>query len=116
MVDERFNLTNLFNLYKQAEEETSTIIFETQINRGRFLFMSFFAEDDEIAKDRIFLYLRNTKRMVNVKLYGNHLGGNFYIYLNQSLKDRIVEELQLNENSLVEFYPKQLCNYKQFNI
>ncbi|WP_408011127.1 hypothetical protein ACJROX_12800 [Pseudalkalibacillus sp. A8] len=98
-MDERYNLTNLLYVYNQAEEETNTIIFESQIGRGRFLFMSFFAEDDESTKDRIFIYLRNTKRMVNVKMYGNHSKGNFYIYLSQFLKDRIVEELQLNKGS-----------------
>lgn len=99
MIDERFNLTRLFNVYKQAEEETKTIIFESHIGRGRFLFMSFFAEDDESTKDKIFLFLRNKNELVNITTYGNHSKGDFYIYLNKSLKNKIIDELQLNEGS-----------------
>ncbi|WP_027955746.1 hypothetical protein [Halobacillus kuroshimensis] len=100
---ERYNLTKLINVYKQAEEETNTIVFESRIGKGRFLFMSFFAEDDDSTKDKIFLYLRNTKRMVNTKMYGNHSKGDFYIYPNQFLRSSIVEELQLNEGAGTPF-------------
>ncbi|KRF55011.1 hypothetical protein ASG98_17975 [Bacillus sp. Soil531] len=99
MVDARYNLNNLFNIYIQAEKETKTIIFESHIGRGRFLFMSFFADDDESTKDKIFLYLRNTNNMVSTKLYGNHSKGDFYIYPSKELQRKLVKELQLNEGS-----------------
>ncbi|MCC2326653.1 MULTISPECIES: hypothetical protein [Bacillus cereus group] len=99
MADARYNLKNLFNIYKQAEKETKTIIFESHIGRGRFLFMSFFADDDESTKDTIFLYLRNTNNLVSTKLYGNHSKGDFYIYPNKSLQEKLVKELQLKEGS-----------------
>ncbi|WP_432355638.1 hypothetical protein [Sporosarcina sp. A2] len=99
MAKDRFNLTNMFNIYKQAEEETKTIIFESHIGSGRFLVMSFFTDDDESTKDIIFLYLRNTNVFVKTKLYGNHAKGDFYIYPNEDTKSKLIAELQLREGS-----------------
>lgn len=98
MADPKYNLKNLFNIYKQAEEETKTIIFESHIGKGRFLFMSFFAHDDS-AKDDFFIYLRNIDTLVKIKLYGNHSKGDFYFFVNTSLRRKLVEELQLRKGS-----------------
>lgn len=99
MGDERFNLTNLFNIYKQAEDETKNYIFELNIGKGRFLFMSFFAEEDESSKDNLFIFFRNINTFTSETLYGNHLRGDFFIYLNKRLKAKIIKELQLTESN-----------------
>lgn len=97
MADERFNLTNLFNIYKQAENETKNYIFELNIGKGRFLFMNFFSEEDESSKDNLFIFMRNTSVFATETLYGNHSKGDFFIYLNTKLKRKIINELQLKE-------------------
>ncbi len=97
MADERFNLTNLFNIYNQAENETKNYIFELSIGKGRFLFMNFFSEEDESSKDKLFIFMRNTSGFATETLYGNHSKGDFYIYLNSKLKRKIINELQLKE-------------------
>lgn len=99
MADERFNLTNLFNIYKQAENETKNYVFELNIGKGRFLFMNFFAEEDESSKDNLFIYMRNTNIFTTERLYGNHSKGDFFIYLNASLKAKIIKELQLTQSN-----------------
>lgn len=97
LADERFNLTNLFNIYKQAIDETKNFIFELNIGKGRFLFMNFFSEEDETSKDNLFIFMRNTNTFISEKLYGNHFKGDFFIYLNESLKVKVIKELQLRE-------------------
>lgn len=98
MTSDRFNLGNLFNIYKQAEEETKAVIFESHIGKGRFLFMIFFSEEDS-SKDKFFLYLRNTNELISSILYGNHSKGDFYIYPSKIIQDKLVKELQLKEGT-----------------
>lgn len=96
-MNEKFNLTNLLNIYNQAKNETKNYVFEINIGRGRFLFMSFFSDDDLDSKDKLYIYMRNTNNFRTVKLYGNHSKGDFFIYLNENLKIQFVNELQLTE-------------------
>ena len=79
MTTEKFNLTGIKNIYLEAlEQDDGTLIFDIIIDKGKFLFMMFFAEDDE-SKDSLFIFMRNTNQLVRCKLYGNHRKGDFFI-------------------------------------
>ncbi|GAS80321.1 hypothetical protein [Paenibacillus amylolyticus] len=92
-----FNFSELNNIYSEALlSDDKTLIFETHIGKGRFLFMMFLSEEDKDSKDKLFVYLRNTKSMLNIKMYGNHEKGKFEVYITDQLQRKFVEELQLN--------------------
>lgn len=91
----KFNFTNMKNIYLEALKNDQTLIFEITVGRGRFLFMMFFSEDDKESKDKLFIYLRNTKTIIKSKLYGSHKNGNFLIYINNTNREKLIEELQL---------------------
>lgn len=95
MGNQKFNFTNMKNIYFEALKNDKTIIFEISVGRGRFLFMMFFSEDDRESKDKLFIYLRNTKTIIKSKLYGSHKNGDFLIYINNINKEKLISELQL---------------------
>ena len=45
------------------------------------------------VKIHIYIFMRNTKKMLKRKLYGNHLKGDFYIYLADYMKKLLKNEL-----------------------
>ena len=94
-----FNLNGLHPLFCEAlERNETTLTFEVSNGRGRFLFLMFFDYDDFESQDQLFIYLRNTKTWMKVKLYGNHKRGKFLIYVNLSQEIKIKEELGINSN------------------
>ncbi|MFU1991966.1 hypothetical protein [Priestia megaterium] len=95
MENQKFNFTNMKNIYFEAFKNDQTIIFEISVGRGRFLFMMFFSEDDRESKDKLFIYLRNTKTIIKSKLYGSHKNGDFLIYINNTNREKLINELQL---------------------
>lgn len=96
MSSEKFNLTGLKNIYLEAlNQDDGTLIFEIAIGRGRFLFMMFFSEHDEDSRDYLFIFMRNSRKLVKIKLYGSHKKGDFYIYADDLLKEKLVNELLL---------------------
>lgn len=60
---------------------------------GRFIFFMFFAENDKKSKDLLYLYLQNTNRLEEIKLYGSHWNGDFEIYFSNRLEEAIKAEL-----------------------
>lgn len=89
-----FNLTGLAPLYNEAfERDERTLAFEVKNGRGRFLFLMFFDENDTDTNDQLFIYLRNIKYMLRIKLYGNHDGGQFDLYVKPWQEDKIKKEL-----------------------
>jgi hypothetical protein len=91
---ERFNLTGLDPLFREAlERNEKTLAFEVSNGRGRFLFLMFFDDDDVDTQDQLFVYLRNIRFMMEIKLYGNHQRGQFFVYINSLLEEKIKQEL-----------------------
>lgn len=89
-----FNLNRLYNAYHEAIcRGDFTFAFEIFMPPGRFIFFMFFAENDKKSKDLLYLYLQNTNKLEQIKLYGNHWNGNFEIYFNDKLKEAIRDEL-----------------------
>lgn len=102
-----FNFDKLTNIYKEALKSfDKTLIFENEVGKGRFLFMMFLSDEDKEAKDNLFIYLRNTKQFVKIKLYGNHLKGNFNVYIKDIIKRKLIDELLLKNqgNQVFNFY------------
>ncbi|HAC88160.1 MAG TPA: hypothetical protein DCF95_09460 [Gammaproteobacteria bacterium] len=100
-----FNLTALAPLYREAfERDERTLAFEVKNGRGRFLFLMFFDENDTDTNDQLFIYLRNIRSMLRVKLYGNHKAGQFNLYLQSWQEEKIKRELCIdNEKSAFPF-------------
>lgn len=91
-----FNLTGLHNVYHEAIRRSDfTFAFEINLSPGRFIFFMFFAENDKKSKDLLYLYLQNTNRLEQIKLYGNHSNGSFELYFNSRLEEAIRAELNI---------------------
>jgi hypothetical protein len=60
--------------------------------------MMFFDEKDDETKDLLFLFLKNTRRMLKLKMYGNHLNGQFFIFLKPFMTRWFKEELEINNS------------------
>lgn len=89
-----FNLTGLHNAYHEAiRRDDFTFAFEISMPPGRFIFFMFFAENDKKSKDLLYLYLQNTNRLEEIKLYGSHRNGDFEIYFSNRLEEAIKAEL-----------------------
>lgn len=116
----KFNLTGLRSIYTEAlRRYDPTLVFELANGRGRFVFMMFFSPEDKESKDRLFLYLRNTNKLLELKAYGSHSSGDFYIYFKESHQKDIIEELQLSGNGGVfsfEEFIKTLNNQIPINL
>jgi len=103
-VEDPFNLARLGPLYNEAfERDEKTLAFEVSNGRGRFLFLMFFDEDDTDTNDQLFLYLRNIKRMLRIKLYGFHPRGQFDIYIKPWQIEKIKEELGIESGGQSPF-------------
>jgi hypothetical protein len=100
----RFSLNGLSGVWSEAlNRNEPTIAFELFNGRGRFLFMMFFDPDDESTKDKLLLFLQNSRCMLHLKLYGAHRKGEFIIYLNDTQITQIKRELALTENIRTAF-------------
>ncbi|MDA3977578.1 hypothetical protein [Gallibacterium sp. AGMB14963] len=89
-----FNLNGLSTAYNEAiKRKDFTFAFEIKYQKGHFIFFMFFSDKDKKSKDKLFLYLKNTNCMKQLKLYGSHSNGVFGIYFNEDLKQAIKDEL-----------------------
>lgn len=92
----KYSLGNLRSIYWDAlRRNEPTIAFELKNGRGRFLFMLFFDEKDNEVKDYIYIYLKNTQKMISLKLYGKRMAGVFDVYLKSSDEKLFINELGL---------------------
>jgi len=92
----KFNLSGLKQIYEESLRRSEpTLAFEIVNGRGRFVFMMFFSKEDEESKDRLFVQLRNTQVFLELKVYGSHRKGDFFIYFNDADKQAIIDELML---------------------
>lgn len=94
-----FNFNRLKNVYIEALHSLDkTLEFDLKIGRGRFLFMMFLSEEDEQSRDILYVYMRNTRIMKKIKMYGNHIKGIFKVYINECVQKCFVQELQLQHS------------------
>lgn len=92
----QFNLNQLKAVYNDAwRRGEPTVAFELRDGPGRFVFMMFFAQEDEQeAKDQLFVLLGRTQTLLKLKMYGSHRKGDFVVYLND--RDQAAIRLELN--------------------
>lgn len=96
---ERFNFSQLQHIFLEAlKSDDKTLIFESHIGRGRFLFMMFLSEEDDETKDWLFIHLRNINYILKIKMYGNHKKGTFEVYVKDEIRKKLTEELLLTPN------------------
>jgi len=94
----RLSLSNLKSIFNESiERNEPTLAFEVTNGRGRFLFLMFFDSEDDSTKDELFIYMRNTNRMVRLKMYGNHRSGQFDVFINEYIENWFKQELQLGK-------------------
>lgn len=98
-MDKKINLPNLKNIFNEAiERNEPTIAFNVINGKGNFLFMMFFDPDDISTKDELYIFMKNSKKMLNLKMYGNHFRGQFYIYIKPFMEEIIKVELGIENN------------------
>ena len=56
------------------------------------------SDEDEKSKDKLFVYMRNTRRLLELKMYGNHFKDKFLIYFKDRDQQAFLDELNLNVN------------------
>lgn len=94
----KFNFSGLSPLFNESiDRQEHTIAFEVQNGRGRFLFLMFFDNDDTDTRDQLFVFLRNTRYMLELKLYGAHRKGQFDVYVKPWQEERIKRELDIGQ-------------------
>jgi len=97
---QKYELSGLKGVFKESiQRNEPTIVFELNNGRGKFLFMMFFDSEDEKTKDQLFIFMRNTQRMIKLKLYGNHYDGQFSLYLEEYVKDWFKKELLIENGN-----------------
>lgn len=101
----KFELSGLASLLSQASRNKDfTLVFELVQGRGRFVFMMFLAEDDADSRDKLFIFLRNTKVLLGpLQLYGSYKRGGTHAYLKLLQIEAMIAELQLDGASGVPF-------------
>jgi len=99
----KFNFTGLHTVFLEAiTRHEPSIAFTLTDGAGRFVFL-FFLKTNANGKiiwgnQELFIWLAHTQKMLRKDLYGNHkLDGDFIVYLNDSDKQKIREELGIGE-------------------
>jgi hypothetical protein len=95
------------------ESLDKALAFDLKIGRGRFLFMMFLSEEDKESKDALFVYMRNTRIMKKIKLYGNHIMGTFKAYINEDVQNCLIQELQLEHTGRSFDFMNFLCQINE---
>ena len=95
----KYNLTGLNNIYWEAmNTPEKAFSFDITNGKGRFLFMMFLSDEDKEAKDKLYIFMRNTNVLRTFKLYGSHKNGDFYIYIDGVEKKYFLDELELGSS------------------
>lgn len=108
-----FDFNRLQNLYIETLSSfDKAMAFDIAIYKGRFLFMMYLSDEDKDLKDMLFIYMRNTRVLRKIKMYGNHEKGTFKVYISEDVKDKFIQELQLKSNGGTFDF---ICFLKQLN-
>lgn len=95
----KFNFNRLQNIYfATLNSDDKATAFDIQIGKGRFLFMMYLSDEDKEAKDTLFIYMRNTKVLRKLKMYGSHKKGTFDVYISEKIQNEMTEELCLTHS------------------
>ena len=95
----KFNFNRLQNIYfATLNSDDKATAFDIQIGKGRFLFMMYLSDEDKEAKDTLFIYMRNTKVLRKLKMYGSHKKGTFDVYISEKIQNEMTEELCLTRS------------------
>ncbi|AXO92870.1 TPA: hypothetical protein QCQ29_001166 [Bacillus cereus] len=95
----KFNFTNLQGVYLEGlDSDDKMTAFEININKGRFVFIMFLSEEDSARRDELYIHLRRINKIIKLKTYGNHLKGNFEVWIKEKEKEAIISELGLQKN------------------
>ncbi|MFV1006154.1 MULTISPECIES: hypothetical protein [Bacillus cereus group] len=95
----KFNFTNLQGVYLEGlVSDDKMTAFEININKGRFVFIMFLSEEDSARRDELYIHLRRINKIIKLKTYGNHLKGNFEVWIKEKEKEDIISELGLQKN------------------
>ena len=96
---DKFSLNGISNIFNESiARNEPTLAFELRNGKGLFLFMMFFDYEDNSTKDVIYIFMKNIQRMLKLKLYGNHLKGQFDIYIDEWMKELFRRELLLEDS------------------
>ena len=94
-----FDLNKLSGIYIETmKSPEKAVAFDFKYANGEFLFMIFLSDEDEKSKDKLFVYMRNTRRLLELKMYGNHFKDKFLIYFKDRDQQAFLDELNLNVN------------------
>lgn len=95
----KFNFNKLKDIYNSTlKSNDRAIAFDVQINKGKFLFMMYLSDEDEESKDMLFIYMRNTRVLLKLKMYGSHRKGKFEVYIKEGEREKMIKELSLSHN------------------
>ncbi len=90
-----FDFKKLKNVYLETlKSHNKASVFDLQVNKGRFLFMLYLF--DKADEDTLFIYMRNTRVIQKIKMYGNHKKGEFKVYITKKIREQMIKELCLN--------------------
>lgn len=99
-----FDFNKLQNIYKEAlQSEDKTLAVNVKIGRGNFSLMMFLSDEDQDAKDMLYVFLGNINKLLRLKLYGSHYRGTFRAYINEDNKKDLISELKLEGNASQPF-------------
>lgn len=106
-----FDLNKLSGIYIETmKSPEKAVAFDFKYANGKFLFMIFLSDEDEKSKDKLFVYMRNTRRLLELKMYGNHFKDKFLIYFKDRDQQAFLDELNLNVNDGNSFKFKDFWN------
>lgn len=95
----KFNFNKLKDIYNSTlKSNDRTMIFDVQINKGKFLFMMYLSDEDKESRDMLFVYMRNTSALLKLKMYGSHRKGKFEVYIKEEDREKMIRELSLSHN------------------
>lgn len=95
-----FNFTGLSKIFSDSvNNNETTLAFQINNGNGKFVFMAFFDYDEkrESFKNFLFIFCRNINYMGQLKLYGNPYKNGFKVFITDIIKNKIIEELQLQK-------------------
>ena len=117
MSPETFDFTGLQNIYREAlKSDDKTLAVDVKIGKGKFLLMMFLSDEDQDAKDRLYIFLGNMNKILRLKLYGSHYKGAFLAYINEDNRRDLINELRLEGNGAQPFDFNKFLNQLNASI
>ncbi|WP_375724108.1 hypothetical protein LXN10_01015 [Arcobacter sp. KX21116] len=107
-----FNFTGLSEIFSDnVKNNETTLAFQINNGNGKFVFMAFFDYDKKKGFENfLFFYCRNIRYMGELKLYGNPYKNVFKVFITETDKRKIIDELQLQKGTGNSFDFEQFLN------